>query len=201
MESIASYSYGLDIACARRKCHIEAVGIQGDRPTRRWPKNLLLLRCPHVLDRCDLPPTPLHGTVSAKSCTKTAGGDLTVGLSAKRKTAGRKRASAGKVKFLTVLPAADIKAIKLRAIERGRDVTASEILEEAVAAWAKLNRGAEPRPLEDVPASEKLQFLSRMDEKLIKQIKVMAIGWGVTASALVREAVATWLSSPGENHK
>jgi hypothetical protein len=115
-----------------------------------------------------------------------------VGLGAKRKTAGRKRASAGKVKFLAVLPAADIKAIKFRAIDRSK--TASQILEEAVAAWLKLNRGAEPRPLQDVPASEKLQFLSRMDEKLIKQIKVMAIGWEVTASALVREAVADWLA-------
>lgn len=120
-----------------------------------------------------------------------------MGLGAKRKTAGRKRASASKVKvkFLTVLSAADIKAIKLRAIERGPGFTASEVLEEAVAAWLKLNRGAEPRPLEDhVPAAEKHQFLSRMDEKLIKQLKVMAIGWDVTASALVREAVATWLS-------
>ena len=61
----------------------------------------------------------LRGTVTAGSCTKTAGGDLTVGHGAKRKTAGRKRRGAGKVKFLTVLPAADIKAIKLRAIERG----------------------------------------------------------------------------------
>jgi hypothetical protein len=126
---------------------------------------------------------------------ETAGGDLTVGLGAKRKTAGRKRASAGKVKFLTVLSAADIKTIKLRAIERGRGVTASEILEEAVAAWLKLNRAAEPRPLEDhVPASDKHQFLSRMDAKLVKQIKVMAIGWKVTASALVREAVADLLN-------
>ena len=116
-------------------------------------------------------------------------------IGTKRKKAGRKQASAGKVKFLTVLSAADIKAMKLRAIERGRGVTASEILEEAVAAWLKLNRGAEPRPLEDhVPASEKHQFLSRMDAKLIKQIKVMAIDWKVTASALVREAVATWLA-------
>ena len=118
-----------------------------------------------------------------------------MGKRTKRKTAVRKRSGAGKVKFLTVLPAADIKAIKLRAIERGRDVTASEILEEAVAAWLKLNRGVEPRPLvDDVPASEKHQFLSRMDAKLIKQLKVMALDWKVTASALVREAVATWLS-------
>jgi hypothetical protein len=142
-----------------------------------------------------LPPTIQRGTVTAESCTKTAGGDLTVGLGAKRKTARGKRSGAGKVKFLTVLPATDIKAIKLRAIERGRDVTASEILEEAVAAWLKLNRGAEPRLLEDhVPASEKHQFLSRMDAKLIKQLKVMALDWKVTASALVREAVAAWLS-------
>jgi hypothetical protein len=112
---------------------------------------------------------------------------------AKRKTSRGKRASAGKVKFLAVLPAADIKAIKLRAINQGK--TASEILEEAVAAWLKLNRNAEPRLLvDDVPAAEKRQFLSRMDAKLIKQLKVMAIGWDVTASALVREAVATWLS-------
>ena len=194
MESIASYSYRLDIARNRRKCHIEIVEIQGDRPRRQWPENRLLWRYPHVLEWRGLPPTTLRGTVTAESCTKTAGGDLTVGLGAKRKTARGKRSGAGKVKFLTVLSAADIKAIKLRAIERGRDVTASEILEEAVAAWAKLNRGAEPRPLEDVPASEKLQFLSRMDEKLIKQIKVMAIDWKVTASALVREAVATLLS-------
>ena len=116
-------------------------------------------------------------------------------LGTKRKKARRKQASAGKVKFLAVLPAGDIKAMKLRAIERGRGVTASQILEEAVAAWLKLHRGAEPRPLEDhVPASEKHQFLSRMDAKLIKQLKVMAIDWKVTASALVREAVATWLS-------
>lgn len=156
-------------------------------------------RYPHVLERCGLPPTTLRGTVTAESCTKTAGGDLTVGLGAKRKTAGRKRATVGKVKFLAVLPAADIKAMKLRAIDRGD--TASQILEEAVAAWLKLNRGAEPRPLQDLPASEKLQFLSRMDEKLIKQIKVMAIGWKVTASALVREAVATWLSQSDQVRK
>jgi Arc/MetJ-type ribon-helix-helix transcriptional regulator len=125
-----------------------------------------------------------------------------VGRGAKRKTAGRKRASAGKVKFLTVLSAADIKAIKLRAIERGRGVTASEILEEAVAAWLKRNRGAEPKPLEDhVPASDKHQFLSRMDAKLIKQIKVMAIGWNVSASALVREAVAKWLERNNQSPK
>jgi Arc/MetJ-type ribon-helix-helix transcriptional regulator len=121
-----------------------------------------------------------------------------VGLGAKRKTARGKRSGAGKVKFLTVLSAADIKAIKLQAIERGRDVTASEILEEAVAAWLKLNRGAEPRPLEDhVQASEKHQFLSRMDAKLIKQLKVTALDWKVTASALVREAVAEWLNRGG----
>jgi len=121
-----------------------------------------------------------------------------VGLGAKRKTAGRKRANAGKVKFLAVLPAADIKAIKLRAIERGRGVTASQILEEAVAAWLKLNRGAEPKPLQGVPASEKLQFLSRMDARLVKQIKVMAIDWKTTASALVRESVADLLNRDGD---
>lgn len=122
-----------------------------------------------------------------------------MGLGAKRKAAGRKRASASKVKFLTVLPAADIKAMKLRAIDRG--VTASEILEEAVAAWLKLNRGAEPRLLvDDVPASEKRQFLSRMDARLIKQIKVMAMDWKVTASALVRVAVAELLNR-GEGQK
>jgi hypothetical protein len=118
-----------------------------------------------------------------------------VGLGAKRKTERGKRSGAGKVKFLTVLPAADIKAIKLWAIERGRGVTASEILEEAVTAWLKLNRGAEPRPLEDdVPASEKHQFLSRMDAKLIKQLKVTGLDWKVTASALVREAVSKYLT-------
>ena len=124
-----------------------------------------------------------------------------MGLGAKRKTARGKGSGAGKVKFLTVLPAADIKAIKLRSIERGRDVTASEILEEAVAAWLKLNRGAEPRLLEDhVPASKKHQFLSRMDAKLIKQLKVMALDWKVTACALVREAVAELLNR-GEGQK
>jgi hypothetical protein len=116
-----------------------------------------------------------------------------VGLSAKRKTAGGKRSGGEKVKFLAVLPAADIKAMKLRAIER--DVNASEILEEAVAAWLKLNRNTEPEPLDNIPASEKRQFLSRMDASLIKRIKVKAIDWRVTASALVGEAVATWLSA------
>jgi hypothetical protein len=90
-----------------------------------------------------------------------------VKLGTKRKKARRKRSNAGKVKFLTVLPAADIKAMKLWAIDRG--VTASEILEEAVAAWLKLNRGAEPKLLGDVPASEKRQFLSRMDARLISR--------------------------------
>jgi Arc/MetJ-type ribon-helix-helix transcriptional regulator len=132
---------------------------------------------------------------SAEICTKAAGGDLTVGKRTKQKTAGGKRSGAGKVKFLTVLPAADIKTIKLRAIERGRGVTASEILEEAVSAWLKLNRGAKPRALvDDVPASEKHQFLSQMDAKFIKQLKVMALDSKVTASALVREAVTAWLS-------
>jgi hypothetical protein len=68
-----------------------------------------------------------------------------VALSVKRKTAGGKRESADKVKFLAVLPAANIKAMKLRAVDRG--VTASEALEEAAAAWLKLNRNAEPRLL------------------------------------------------------
>ena len=75
-------------------------------------------------------------------------------------------------------------------------MTASEILEEAVAAWLKLNRGRRTEAAgRHVPASEKHQFLSRMDAKLIKQIKVTAIDWNITASALVREAVTKWLAS------
>lgn len=130
--------------------------------------------------------------VSAGICTKAAGGDLTVGKRTKRKTAVRKRRGGSKVKFLTVLLPDDIKAMKLRAINR--DVTASEILEEAVADWLKLNRRSSPRLPEKVPASEKRQFLSRMNAKLIKQIKVTAIDWKTSASALVGEAVATWRS-------
>jgi hypothetical protein len=115
-----------------------------------------------------------------------------VGKRTKRKTTVRKRRGGSKVKFLTVLLPDDIKAMKLRAINRG--VTASEILEEAVADWLKLNRRSSPRPPEKVPASEKRQFLSRMNAKLIKQIKVTAIDWKTSASALVGEAVATWRS-------
>lgn len=121
-----------------------------------------------------------------------------MGLGAKRKTAGGRRSGGGKVKFLAVLPAADIKAMKLRAIERG--VTASEILEEAVAAWLKLNRGAAPKLPEKVPTSEKRQFLSQMDARLIKQIKVMAIDWKTSASALAGEAVVELLKR-GEGQK
>jgi hypothetical protein len=56
-----------------------------------------------------------------------------VGLSAKRNTAGGKLSIGKKVKFLVVLPTADIKAIKPRAIDRG--VNASGILAEAAATW------------------------------------------------------------------
>jgi hypothetical protein len=119
-----------------------------------------------------------------------------VGDRSKRKTAGRKRSGGEKVKFLAILPAVDIKAMKLRAIERG--VTASEILEEAVAAWLKLNRGAAPKLPEKVPSSEKRQFLSQMDARLIKQIKVMAIDWKTSASALAGQAVAEWLGRHNE---
>jgi hypothetical protein len=115
-----------------------------------------------------------------------------VGLSTKRRSAGGKRPGGGKVKFLAILPTPNIKAMKHRAIERG--VNASEILEEAVAAWLKLNRTAAPRLADKVPASEKRQFLAKMDARLIKQIKVMAIDWKTSASALVGEAVATCMS-------
>ena len=67
-------------------------------------------------------------------------------------------------------------------------------LEEAVAVWLKLNRTAAPRLADKVPASEKRQFLAKMDARLIKQIKVMAIEWKTSASALVGEAVATCMS-------
>lgn len=56
-----------------------------------------------------------------------------MGLSAKRNTAGGKLSIGKKVKFLVVLPTADIKAIKPRAIDRG--VNASGILAEAAATW------------------------------------------------------------------
>ena len=116
-----------------------------------------------------------------------------MGKHAQRKTAVRKRRGGGKVKFLTVLLPDDIKAMKLRAINRG--VTASEMQQQqAVADWLKLNRRSSPRLPEKVPASEKRQFLARMNAKLIKQIKVTAIDWKTSASALVGEAVATWRS-------
>lgn len=119
----------------------------------------------------------------------------------KRKVIGRKaRGGQQKVKFLAVLPAAAIKGLKLEAIERG--VNASEVLEESVAAWVKRNRDAKPRTLETVPANEKRQFLSRMDAEHIRDIKVLAIDWGVTASTLVGEAVTEWLArDPQEQSK
>jgi hypothetical protein len=72
-------------------------------------------------------------------------------------------------------------------------ITASAILDQAVVAWLKINRGATLKPPEKVPLNEKRQFLSQI-AKVIKQIKVLAIDWKTSASALVGEAVATWLS-------
>jgi hypothetical protein len=91
-----------------------------------------------------------------------------------------------KVKFLTVLPADTIKALKLRAIERG--VTASSILEDAVVAWTRRHRNFTRKTL-DERKGELRQFLSRMDAGVVRDLKVMAIDWHVTASALVGQAV------------
>jgi hypothetical protein len=71
---------------------------------------------------------------------------------------------------------------------------------EAVAASLKLSRNTEPRPLNKILGSEKRQFLPRIDARLIKPIKVKAIDWKTSASALVGEAVAELLNR-GEDQK
>ena len=99
-------------------------------------------------------------------------------------------------KFLAVLPEEDIKGLKLHALHKGKRVTASLVLEQAVDEWIKQNRGLDPRPLEETAEAKatKRQFLARMNADLIRDLKVMALDWNVTASALVRAAVAEFLA-------
>jgi hypothetical protein len=89
-----------------------------------------------------------------------------------------------KVRFQTVANA--IKALRLRAIERG--VTASFALEEAVVAWMRRHRNPSRKALGEWKG-ERREFLSQMDADGIRDLKVMAIDWRVSASALVGQAV------------
>lgn len=104
------------------------------------------------------------------------------------------RADGPKVKFLTVLPPEVIKALKLQAIQRG--TTASALLEAAVADWMKKHRKSPPPPRAEMSARapQKRQFLSRMNADLVRQLKILAMDWRVTASALIGEAVQEWQS-------
>jgi hypothetical protein len=118
----------------------------------------------------------------------------------KKPKAARRRSGSGKVKFLAVLPADAIKRLKLKAIERG--TTASSVLEEAVAAWMKAHGKSPPKPLDQETGEkpEKRQFLSQMDAGLIRELKILAMDWHVTASTLVGAAVAELLNR-GEGQK
>jgi hypothetical protein len=121
-------------------------------------------------------------------------------MAAKRKKPkpARRRSGGEKVKFLAVLPADAIKCLKLEAIERGtteRGTTASSVLEEAIAAWMKVHRSSTRKPLDKEAGEkpEKRQFLARMDAELIRDLKILAMDWRVTASTLAGRAVSEWL--------
>jgi hypothetical protein len=112
-------------------------------------------------------------------------------MAARRKTKATKATEArgAKVKFLAVLPADAIKELKLEGIRRG--TTASSVLEEAVASWMKAHRHSQPKSL-DKESGEKRQFLSQMDAGLVRDLKILAMDWRVTASTIVGRAVADW---------
>lgn len=108
-----------------------------------------------------------------------------------KKKKGRPRAAGDKAKFLAVIETTLIKRLKLTAIEQG--VTASSILERAVAEWLRRNRGHRPNPPARIPSADKRQFLAQLDPALIKELKITAIEWNVKAGALVGEAVVQHL--------
>ena len=106
-----------------------------------------------------------------------------------------------KVKFLTVLPAEAIRQLKLEALQRStteQTVTASSVLEEVVAAWLTVHQNLEWKPPEEEETGEKRQFKSQMDANVIRKLKIFAMDKRVTASTVVRKAVAEWL---GRNNK
>ena len=110
----------------------------------------------------------------------------------KAKATGREGA-AGKVTFLAVLPAEAVKQLKLEALQRStteKSVTASSVLEEAVAAWLKDPRNSDWKPPEEEETGEKRQFKSQMDAKVVRKLKIFAMDRGATASTVVRAAVA-----------
>ena len=117
-------------------------------------------------------------------------------MAAKRQNrkAATSQPSKTKVKFLVVLPADAIKYLKLEAIERS--TTASSVLEEAVRAWMKGRKDSAltPHTKAKGPTSEKRQFLSQMDAALVRELKILALDRHTTASALVTDAIANWLT-------
>jgi hypothetical protein len=101
--------------------------------------------------------------------------------------------------FLLLLPATAIKELKMTALSQ--DVTASSILQAAIATWLGRHGSAKSFSPKAVRASEKRQFLSKMDSELIRRLKVLAIDWRTTASAIAGEAVAEFLSRKGRAGK
>ena len=111
--------------------------------------------------------------------------------SAKKRKKGRK-AAATRREFLVHLNSRLIKGLKLAALEAEPAVTASSLLETAIREW--LDRDIPPGESSEIDGGEKKQFLSKIDVKLIKNIKVAAIDRHVKASSLVAQAVAAWLA-------
>jgi len=97
------------------------------------------------------------------------------------------------VQFLVVLPADQIKSLKIMALER--NVTASTLLAEALAVWLKRSKAARSAALQLSSGEEKRQFLSKLDADLVRDTKQLAIDWMVSASSIVAQALSEWLRS------
>jgi hypothetical protein len=113
-----------------------------------------------------------------------------VGKSTKKRKTGRK-STVERREFLVHLEPRLIKSLKLAALEAEPAVTASSLLETAVREW--IDRGMPPGENSGIDGGEKRQFLSKIDVRLIKSVKLAAFDRHVKGSALVAQAVAAWL--------